>query len=90
VVAVHAATSMDAPNPDAGEEHPHTNTQLFGTVAPEGNRFLSDEQTWPPLTPIRPAREPTMDGFVLDCLNAFRSEVGPLPEYDEYAVVVAD
>ena len=31
-VPVHVATSMDAPNPDAGEEHPHTNTQLFGTV----------------------------------------------------------
>jgi hypothetical protein len=24
VVPVHAATSMDAPNPDAGEKHPHT------------------------------------------------------------------
>ena len=40
VVPLHVATSMDAPNPDAGEEHPHTNTQLFATVAPEGNRFL--------------------------------------------------
>jgi phospholipase C len=27
VVPVHAATSMDTPNPDAGEEHPHANTQ---------------------------------------------------------------
>ena len=40
---------MDAPNPDAGEEHPHTNTQLFGTVAPEGNRFVSAEQMQPPV-----------------------------------------
>jgi hypothetical protein len=37
-----------APNPDAGEEHPHTNTQLFGTVAPEDNRFVSYEQMKPP------------------------------------------
>jgi hypothetical protein len=47
-VSVHAATSMDAPNTDAGEEHPHTNTQLFGTVAPEDNRFVSYEQMKPP------------------------------------------
>ena len=38
VMPVHAATSMDAPNPDAGEEHPHANAQLFGTVAPEAAR----------------------------------------------------
>jgi hypothetical protein len=31
-----------------------------------------------------------MVGFVLDYLNAFRSKMGRLPEYDEYAVVVAD
>ena len=48
VVPVHAATSMDAPNPDAGEEHPHANAQLFGTVAPEDNRFVSYEQMKPP------------------------------------------
>ena len=65
MVPVHVATSMDAPNPDAGEEHPHTNTQLFGTVAPEGNRFLPYEQMQPPFNaPDDPAREPTMDGFV--------------------------
>ena len=40
---------MDAPNPDAGEEHPHTNTQFFGTVAPENNRFVSYEQMRLPL-----------------------------------------
>jgi hypothetical protein len=39
---------MDTPNPDAGDEHPHTNTQLFGTVAPDDNRFLSYEAMQPP------------------------------------------
>ena len=48
MVPLHVATSMDAPNPDAGEEHPHTNTQLFATVAPEGNRFLPYEDMQPP------------------------------------------
>ncbi len=90
VVPVHVATSMDAPNPDAGEEHPHTNTQLFGTVAPEDNRFLSYEVMKPPFNaPDDPAREPTMDGFVVDYVNTFRSEMGRLPEYDEYAQIMS-
>jgi phospholipase C len=90
VVPVHVATSMDAPNPDAGEEHPHTNTQLFGTVAPEGNRFLAYDAMQPPFNaPDDPAREPTMDGFVTDYVNTFRSEMGRLPEYDEYAQIMS-
>ena len=90
VVPVHVATSMDAPNPDAGEEHPHTNTQLFGTVAPEDNRFLSYEAMQPPFNaPDDPGREPTMDGFVLDYVNTFRSEMGRLPGYDEYAQIMS-
>ena len=89
-VPVHVATSMDAPNPDAGEEHPHTNTQLFGTVSPEGNRFLSFDAMKPPFNaPDDPGREPTMDGFVLDYVNTFRSEMGRLPEYDEYAQIMS-
>ena len=90
VVPLHVATSMDAPNPDAGEEHPHTNTQLFGTVAPEDNRFQSYETMQPPFNaPDDPGREPTMDGFVLDYVNTFRSEMGRLPEYDEYAQIMS-
>jgi phospholipase C len=90
VVPVHVATSMDAPNPDAGEERPHTNTQLFGTVAPAANRFLSYEAMQPPFNaPDDPGREPTMDGFVLDYVNTFRSETGRLPGYDEYAQIMS-
>ena len=90
VVPLHVATSMDAPNPDSGEEHPHTNSQLFGTVAPEDNRFLSYEKMQPPFNaPDDPDREPTMDGFVLDYVNTFRSEMGRLPEYDEYAQIMS-
>ena len=90
VVPLHVATSMDAPNPDAGEEHPHTNTQLFGTVAPDDNRFQPYEKMQPPFNaPEDPARAPTMDGFVLDYVNTFRSEMGRLPEYDEYAQIMS-
>ena len=37
-VPLHVGTDMDAPNPDSGEEYPHTNTQLFG-ILDEHNRF---------------------------------------------------
>jgi hypothetical protein len=54
VVSLHVATSMDAPSPDAGEAHPHTNTQLFGRVpAPSGTR---SEQTF--FLPARLGRTP--------------------------------
>ena len=38
VVPYTVATDMDSPNPDTGEEYPHTNTQLFN-ILPEQNRF---------------------------------------------------
>jgi phospholipase C len=90
VVPLHVATSMDAPNPDAGEEYPHINTQLFGTVAPEENRFSSFEAMQSPFNlPDDASRQPSMDGFVLDYVNMFRSEMGRLPEYDEYAQIMS-
>ena len=30
-----------------------------------------------------------MDGFVLDYVNTFRSEIGRLPEHDEYAQIMS-
>jgi hypothetical protein len=57
VVPIHVATSLDAPNPDAGEKHPHTNTQLYGEVAPEGNGFISYEQMQPPFNAPDLARQ---------------------------------
>ena len=38
VVPYTVATDMNSPNPDSGEEHPHTNTQLYN-VLNEHNRF---------------------------------------------------
>src|SRR6476620_3954870 len=47
VVPYTVATDMDAPNPDSGEEYPHTNTQLFNILS-EANRFkLGDDITAP-------------------------------------------
>ena len=82
VVPLHVATSIDAWNPDAGEEHRQTNPQLFRTVAPEDNRFLPFEEMRPPFNaPDDSAREPTMDGFVVDYVNTFRSETRRLPDH---------
>lgn len=41
-VRVSKGEVMTNPNPDPGEEYYHVNTQLFGTVCPEGNRFAID------------------------------------------------
>ena len=41
-VTVSKGEVMTNPNPDPGEEYYHVNTQLFGTVRPEGNRYATD------------------------------------------------
>jgi phospholipase C len=47
VVPYSVATDMDSPNPDPGEEHQHTNTQLFN-ILNEQNRFkLAGDMTAP-------------------------------------------
>ena len=90
VVPVHPAENLDSPDPDPGEEHPHINTQLYGTVSPGENRFREIDDMQPPFNaPACPAVEPSMDGFVSDYINAFKVEMRRLPTYDEYAQIVA-
>ena len=55
VVPYTVATDMDSPNPDSGEEYPHTNTQLFN-ILDEQNRFKLGAEITAPSTPRRPAR----------------------------------
>jgi phospholipase C len=89
-VPVHPAQDMDTPDPDSGEEYPHTNTQLFGAVSPEENRFMTVDKMLPPFNaPANPALAPTMDGFVTDYINNFRTATGRLPSYDEYAQIMS-
>jgi phospholipase C len=77
VVPVHPAENMDTPNPDPGEEYQHLNTQLFRTVSPQDNRFkLAEAMQAPFNAPDDPRRQPTMDGFVTDYINAFHAETG--------------
>jgi phospholipase C len=89
-VPVHPSLVMDSPDPDPGEEHPHTNTQLFGTVLPESNRYVKAEKMGVPFNaPPDPAAGPPMSGFVTDYINSFRAEVGRFPRYDEYAQIMS-
>lgn len=89
VVPYGVAASMDAPNPDPGEEFPHVNTQLFGLIDPPGNRDVPAEQMTAPFNaPVDPRATPTMDGFVTDYISAFAAETGRQPRYEEYAQIM--
>jgi phospholipase C len=88
-IPLHPATNMDTPDPDPGEEYPHLNTQLFGTVAPPANAGAAVDAMQPPFNaPNDPAPTPSMDGFVADYINAFRAEMGRPPTYDECAEIM--
>ena len=62
VVPYTVATDMDSPNPDSGEEYPHTNTQLYN-ILNEANRFKASERHQPRrTTPRRRVRRPRWTG----------------------------
>ncbi|MBV6478265.1 MAG: Phospholipase C 1 [Ignavibacteria bacterium] len=79
---------MRSPTPDPGEEYPHVNTQLFGTVDPPGNEFLDFRKMKAPFnTP--PADAPAdMKGFVKDYINNYVATQGKHPDRKEYEVIM--
>ena len=87
VVPYTVATDMDIPNPDSGEEHPHTNTQLYN-ILNEHNRFKIQDAIGPPYNAPAPGQTPTMDGFVTDYISNFTGELGRQPTYEEYAKIM--
>jgi phospholipase C len=87
VVPYTVATDMNSPNPDSGEEHPHTNTQLYN-VLNEHNRFKIQDAIGPPYNAPAPGQTPTMDGFVTDYISNFTGELGRQPTYEEYAQIM--
>lgn len=90
VVPVHPAKNMNTPECDPGEEHPHVNTQIYGTVSPPENRFKAiDDMQSPFNAPQDLQAEPAMDGFVADYVNAFKTEMGRLPKPEEYSQIMA-
>lgn len=81
------ATDMDSPNPDTGEEYPHTNTQLFN-ILDEANRLKVAPNITAPWNAPAPGQVPTMDGFVTDYISCFTGEMGRQPTYEEYSQVM--
>ena len=87
VVPYTVATDMDSPNPDSGEEHFHTNTQLFNTLD-DHNRFKIGDAASAPWNAPPSGATPTMDGFVTDYISNFTGEIGRQPTYDEYSHIM--
>jgi phospholipase C len=79
---------MRSPTPDPGEEFPHVNTQLFGTVDPPGNARVDFKRMSPPFNTPPAGTLATMDGFVTDYINNFGATQGREPRPEEYAVVM--
>lgn len=75
---------MGKPNPDPGEEFPHVNTQLFGTIAPASNADLYAEDMDAPYNAPPAGTAPTMGGFVKDYhVNFERLHKGTAPTPEE-------
>jgi hypothetical protein len=69
-------TIMASPNPDPGEEYPHVNTQLFGTVDPPSNAHLNYIDMTAPFNAPPAGAAATMQGFVTDYINNFVATEG--------------
>ena len=88
-VNVRPGYTMDNPNPDPGEEYPHVNTQLFGTVFPAENAMLEVPQMKPPYNlPSKLPSEAPMNGFVLDYINNYKVLTGREPTYANYRIIM--
>lgn len=80
---------MAYPDPDPGEEYPHVNTQLFGTVDPAGNAVVAASDMHPPFNAPERDTAPTMDGFLRDYMGhlTFLSG-GTAPTVDDAARIM--
>ncbi len=79
---------MSSPQPDPGEAYPHVNTQLFGTVSPEGNRHRAIPDMEAPFNAPRDTSKPTMSGFLQDYIHNFTADHGRAPTREEYSVIM--
>ena len=87
-VSVGIETKMTNPNPDPGEEYVHVNTQLFGRVIPEQNRYTPFNAEPYNLPKRKSYTDAPMNGFVTDYINHFNALRGRMPDYEEYKVIM--
>ncbi|MBT2496013.1 hypothetical protein J7E45_10375 [Microbacterium sp. ISL-59] len=75
---------MSHPDPDPGEEYPHVNTQIFGTVDPKSNAELFVDQMQAPYNAPTNGEKASMSGFLQDYIINFRRlRKGKEPSVDE-------
>jgi phospholipase C len=79
---------MRSPTPDPGEEYPHVNTQLFGTVDPPGNAHVTFKEMTEPYNAPPAGKAADMSGFVTDYINNFVATEGREPRVSEYEVIM--
>lgn len=93
-VAAHPYTGstdaiMSSPSPNAGEEYPRLNTQLFGVVDPPGNASIAADAMAPPYNAPPAGTTATMSGFVTDYINNYRfHSAGAEPTPEQYGVIM--
>jgi len=87
-IPVGIETVMTNPNPDPGEEYAHINTQLFGQVIPEENRFKKHPEKPYNLPELPSYADAPMNGFVIDYVNTFNILRGRMPTYEEYKIIM--
>lgn len=94
VVAAHVYTGntdriMSLPDPDPGEEYPHVNTQIFGTVDPKTNAELFVDQMAAPFNAPTHGEKADMSGFLEDYrINVRRLRRGAEPSPEEAAHIM--
>ncbi|NQX27473.1 hypothetical protein HQQ81_08935 [Microbacteriaceae bacterium VKM Ac-2854] len=82
---------MGQPSPDPGEEYPHVNTQLFGTIDPPSNAGLSAHAMAAPFNAPPAGAEPTMGGFLDDYIGNYRRlKNGTEPTRAEYETIMGN
>jgi phospholipase C len=87
-VPVGVETKMTNPNPDPGEEYAHVNTQLFGRVIPEQNRYPPFDAEPYNLPKRKSYTDAPMNGFVTDYINHFNAVRARMPDYEEYKIIM--
>ncbi|MFJ6651214.1 alkaline phosphatase family protein [Microbacterium sp. NPDC091313] len=93
VVAAHRYSGptdevMSSPRPDPGEEYPHVNTQLFGSVDPEANRHRKVKDMRAPFNAPPAGATADMSGFVQDYIDSVVADRKHDPTAEEYSVIM--
>ena len=82
-------TIMSQPNPDPGEQYPHVNTQLFGTVDPASNADLVKGPVQAPFNAPPSGQKADNSGFVRDYeinFTGLSKGVPPTPDQTRVAM----